>query len=451
MMKKRVLLLAALLMITAAGCGKADSENTEQPATEETVQEEVTPPAPGEETWSTAPSYSATLITSTPIRYLSVTVGATESDVNMTWYSPSETPGEILLTTADDTDFANAQSFPASDPTASEITSGYYVNRAAVSGLSPETEYIYKVGNEEGYSPVYSYTTPTFSDTFRFTAIGDPQLGKPVDELDNQKTTFKKVLNKIKYHFPDSSFLLSLGDQVNDYNDTEQYDAFLNQAALYSLSLAPVKGNHDMGGPEYSEHFTLPNQSDIGTCDDEGDGDYWFVRGDALFMVLNVMDENKWSDHEEFIAAACEANPEVRWKLVFSHYSPYNSYEEYMEKGQEMRPYFLKFADDYDIDAVLCGHNHCYMRSYFINGDGTWQDYESPAVDPEGTMYLTLGSSSGSLYHRPSAQDEAAVNEKQESPQVTDVQVSPDSLTFTTYDAETWEIIDTYEIDKSVG
>ena len=66
-------------------------------------------------------------------------------------------------------------------------------------------------------------------------------------------------------------------------------------------------------------------------------------------------------------------------------------------------------------------------------------------------MYLTLGSSSGSLYHRPSAQDEAAVNEKQKSPQVTDVQVSPDSLTFTTYDAETWEIIDTYEINKSVG
>ena len=108
--------------------------------------------------------------------------------------------------------------------------------------------------------------------------------------------------------------------------------------------------------------------------------DYWFVRGDALFMVLDVMDENKWGDHEQFIADACEANPDIRWKLVFSHYSPYNSYEEYMEKGQEMRPYFLKFADDYDIDAVLCGHNHCYMRSYFINGDGTWQDYESPAV-----------------------------------------------------------------------
>ena len=46
MMKKRLLLLAALLMITAAGCGKADSENTKQPAAEEAVQEEVSPPAP---------------------------------------------------------------------------------------------------------------------------------------------------------------------------------------------------------------------------------------------------------------------------------------------------------------------------------------------------------------------------------------------------------------------
>ena len=66
-------------------------------------------------------------------------------------------------------------------------------------------------------------------------------------------------------------------------------------------------------------------------------------------------------------------------------------------------------------------------------------------------MYLTLGSSSGSLYHKPSVQEEAAVSEKQKGPQVTDVQVAPDSLTFTTYDTETWEIIDTYEIDKSVG
>ena len=447
-MKKRLLLLAALLMITAAGCGKADSENTEQPATEETVQEDVTPPAPGEETWSTAPSYSATLITSTPIRYLSVTVGATESDVNMTWYSPSSAAGEVLLTTADDTDFANAQSFPASDPTASEITSGYYVNRAAVSGLSPETEYIYKVGNEEGYSPVYSYTTPTFSDTFRFTAIGDPQLGKPVDELDNQKTTFKKVLNKIKYHFPDSSLLVSLGDQVNNYDAQEAYAALLDQGVLYSMELAPVKGNHEQGGHQYSEHFTLPNLSTLGTCDDDGDGDYWFVRGNTLFMILDVIDETKWGEHEQFIADTCAANPDVKWRIVCSHYSPYNSYQDYLENAKRIRPYYLSFTSKYDIDLVMCGHDHSYMRSNFIQADGSYKEYESPAVNPEGTMYLTLSSSSGSLFHNPTAQNEAAVAKKLKKPQVTDIQITDNSLKVKTYEAESWEVVDEFEIQK---
>ena len=133
MMKKRLLLLAALLMIAAAGCGKADSENTEQPAAEEAVQEEVTPPAPGEETWSTAPSYSATLdhLHTYPIsfRYRRSSRVRCQYDLVLPFFRLQV---RVLLTTADDTDFANAQSFPASDPTASEITSGYYVNRAAI-------------------------------------------------------------------------------------------------------------------------------------------------------------------------------------------------------------------------------------------------------------------------------------------------------------------------------
>jgi len=194
--------------------------------------------------------------------------------------------------------------------------------------------------------------------------------------------------------------------QVNDYNDTEQYDAIFKTNRYFTAFLWLLSKEITTwvvrSIPSTSlfriNQILVPVMTKVmeitGSCAKM-----------PIFMVLDVMDENKWGDHEEFIADACEANPDIRWKLVFSHYSPYNSYEEYMEKGQEMRPYFLKFADDYDIDAVLCGHNHCYMRSYFINGDGTWQDYENPAVDPEGTLYLTLGSSSGSLYHKPSVQE----------------------------------------------
>lgn len=446
-MKKYLFLLSMLcLMPLLPGCGSAEEPKQDSSAA---VEEEAAPPAPGEETWGTAPEYNATLITTTPIRYLSVTVGNTEEEANLTWFSPSESAGSVYWTTPEDTGFENAAQFTA-EVSASETISGYYINRATVTGLTPETQYLYRVGNEEAVSPSYEYSTPAFSDSFRFTAIGDAQIGKPVEEVDNQKTNWKRVLNKIKYHFPDTSFLVSLGDQINDYDDMEQYNAFMNQPALYSLSLAPLKGNHEIGGSQFSEHYTFPNLSGYGTCDDEGDGDYWFTRGSALFLVLDVMDPDKMDEHKEFIAAAVEANPDARWRILFSHYSPYNGYEEYLENAQTIRPYYLDFTSAYDIDLVMCGHDHAYVRTYFIQEDGSFQEYDSPAVDPEGTMYLTLSSSTGSIYRRPTDQAETAVSKKRDTPEVTDVQVTPDSLTVSTYNAKTWELTDSFEIQKTV-
>jgi hypothetical protein len=446
-MKKRLLIPGILLtMVLMVGCGDKENPNADE-AAQPLATEEAETPAPGEENWGTAPEYSVPMITTSPVRYLSVTVGQTEEEVNLTWFSPEETAGQVYWTTAEDTEFEQATLYSAS-VTPSETIEGYYINRATVDGLSSGTEYLYQVGSETAMSPSYSYSAPDFSDSFRFTAVGDVQLGKPVDELDKQKTTWRKVLNKIKYHFSDTSFLLTLGDQVNDFDDVEQYNALLNQGVLYSLSLAPVKGNHDVGGSQYSEHFTLPAQSALGTCDDDGDGDYWFTRGSALIMVLDTMDTTKWGEHKDFIASAIESNPDCTWRIVCSHYSPYNAYEDYQENAQNIRPYFLEFAEEYDIDLVLSGHDHAYTRTSFIQGDGSYTEYDSPAVNPDGTMYLILSSSTGSLYHKPSAQKEAVISKKKDSPEVTDVQITPDSLTVTTYDAETWELTDTYEIQK---
>ena len=63
-------------------------------------------------------------------------------------------------------------------------------------------------------------------------------------------------------------------------------------------------------------------------------------------------------------------------------------------------------------------------------------------------MYLTLSSSSGSLYRRPTDQAEAAVSKKRDTPEVTDVQITPNSLKVSTYNAETWETTDEFEIQK---
>ena len=336
-----------MLMFIVTACG--NDELVETPVVTDISVDENGNPLEGYETWATAPDYKSTLITSSSIRYLSVTAGSLVSEANLTWFSPSETAGQVFWTTADDTDFANASVFDASS-SASEEVDGYYINRAKVTDLTPGTDYLYRVGEGDNLSPSYTFHAPEDSDTLRFTAIGDPQLGKPLDQLDSQKNIWHKVLNKIKYHFPDSSLLVSLGDQVNNYDAQEAYAALLDQGALYSMELAPVKGNHEQGGHQYSEHFTLPNLSTLGTCDDDGDGDYWFVRGNTLFMILDVIDETKWGEHEQFIADTCAANPDVKWRIVCSHYSPYNSYQDYLENAKRIRPYYLSFTSKYDID-----------------------------------------------------------------------------------------------------
>ena len=165
-------------------------------------------------------------------------------------------------------------------------------------------------------------------------------------------------------------------------------------------------------------------------------------------MVLDTMDSTKWGEHADFIASAVEANPDAKWRIVFSHFSPYNAYENYLENAKNIRPYFLAFTSAYEIDLVMCGHDHAYVRTHFIQEDGSFQEYESPAQNPEGTLYLTLSSSSGSLYRRPTDQKEAAVSKKRDTPEVTDVQITPNSLTVSTYNAETWEPTDTFEIQK---
>ena len=122
-MKKRILAAGILmLMFIVTACG--NDELVETPVVTDISVDENGNPLEGYETWATAPDYKSTLITSSSIRYLSVTAGSLVSEANLTWFSPSETAGQVFWTTADDTDFANASVFDASS-SASEEVDGY--------------------------------------------------------------------------------------------------------------------------------------------------------------------------------------------------------------------------------------------------------------------------------------------------------------------------------------
>jgi hypothetical protein len=406
------------------------------------------------------------LLETTPIRNLSMEVGATEDEIRFNWMSPSSRAGQVTWYTVQNGDFVTF----AAECTPSTTTAGYYVNKATVTGLQPGYTYAYKVGNDEGgWSPEYQYTVPEDTgESLTFLVTSDVQIGQAqYDDVSVTVDTWDKVITRLTSYVPEAQFLFHLGDQVAVFGDSEQYGGFLNHLGLYKIPLAPVVGNHDVanddtieesglpGGQYFYEHFNVPNRSQqYGISKYDKDGDYCFVRGDVLFIVLNCCANQAIDIHEEYVPQVIAEHPEAKWRVLVQHYPAYSSVAKYQERLDSwIRNSLAYIAEDNDIDLVLSGHDHVYSRSAFINRkcevlEG--YDYSSggTAVNPEGTMYVTCGTSSGCLYQAVTAEEHLVFQEQPYVPTALKIDVNQEELHLTAYLMDSWSVYDEYTIRK---
>jgi hypothetical protein len=94
------------------------------------------------------------------------------------------------------------------------------------------------------------------------------------------------------------------------------------------------------------------------------------------------------------------------------------------------------------------------MKGDAVVGEITYNE-DGAAVDPDGTVYLTGNSASDSKYYEmrePSVYERySAVALQREEPTYMNVEVTDDSLTFTTYKVSDLSVVDAYSIVKTVG
>jgi 3',5'-cyclic AMP phosphodiesterase CpdA len=386
------------------------------------------------------------------IKNIAITVGADETERNITWYGDSAQAGKVqiaLRSTMTSDAFPAAYTEFAATRTASSVA-GFSTFKASLIGAEPNTEYVYRVGNDDAWSDVYTFKTSPAGD-FSFLAAGDPQIGSS-GNVGNDTAGWTTTLNKAKRLFPDVSLLISLGDQVETSPVESQYDGFLAPEYLRSLTLAPNIGNHDTGagGGIYKEHFTVPNSSETYGVTVSG-GDYWYAHNDVLFLSINSNDMST-AEHKAFLQEAIAAykaqngGEDPLWKIVTFHHSIYSSASHTTDtdiraRRNELSPVFAEL----DIDAVLAGHDHVYTRSYMMGGttgmtpitegyDGA--NYAAyTKTQPGETVYITANSASGSKFYALKQTDFPFVaKENQENiPNLTRVDVTADALTFTTY------------------
>ncbi len=398
------------------------------------------------------------------IKNVSLQIGADPSQRNIVWYSTSEEEGVVQLAQKADMtgdEFpTNAKSFLATAHNTG--LTGYTSYKSTMTDLAENTEYVYRVGNDvDGWSPVYDFKTQSFDGSFSFLAIADAQLGQgnQFDNIQGEIDGWTDTLDKAKAAFPDAAFLASMGDQVAKTYTNSQFDAFFVPESLKSFAVAAVVGNHDVGS-NYAPHFNMPNLSGYGVQATMGPGsdDYWFTYGDALFMHINGLSP-AYDEHIKFMEETIEANPNAKWKFVMTHYGFYGATtqsfttETIIKLREALAPEFSRLG----IDVVLDGHEHCYSRSYLVNGFTETPNLStggSSVTDPDANevLYLTLNSASGTDYVKPNAMEDlprTAKVHQEYIPNVSKIDMTDSSFTINTYRTSDMNIIDTFTINRT--
>lgn len=376
---------------------------------------------------------------STNYENVSLTPGATESQLNFAYYSRTEETPKVKIATK--ADMSDAKEVEGKQTQAVAIEGvQYYSNKASVNDLKENTTYYYQVFQNGKYQDVQKYSTKSFKN-YSFLYVGDPQIGASSGQTStegdamkdnnyaarNDSYNWNNVLNNAVKQNPNLSFVASAGDQVNNNNNEKQYAGYLGADALRSLPVATTIGNHDSGSAQYEMHYN---------------------------------------------------NPNVKWKVVMFHQDIYGSgYDHSDSDGMVLRTQLTPLMDKYDIDVVLQGHDHTYSRTYQLQSDGQAHDkfaktentanyakenncYEivdttkgGTVVNPKGTVYLEANSATGSKFYNLITAKQDFISERSQTwtPSYSVVNVTDDSFEVTTYDADTGKVLDgssSYKIVK---
>lgn len=264
---------------------------------------------------------------------------------------------------------------------------------ADMTGLAPDAEYEYSVGDDACRSAVFVFRTARAQfDRFSFLCLSDIQTGGPEPPADY--SVLGEVVKKILAEHPECEFILTAGDNTNCGQTDVQWTGLMNglRGIAERIPVMLCMGNHDdMGfadyfsftGKYYSEHATYFTNQLLYAYNDNGpDGwkvaNYAFDYGNVHFDVLGT------SGYEEMNAWLLEdaAKSRQTWKFAVHHFPVC-----YAGPTLECEDTYPALRDGMEqCDIVFSGHEHSFARSYPRRKDGL---YDRPS---EGTVHYNVGS-----------------------------------------------------------
>jgi acid phosphatase type 7 len=229
-------------------------------------------------------------------------------------------------------------------------TGGTFIHRIPLTGLTPDTNYFYRLGKNSA-----SFKTAVNPGTaFRFAWMADCRTGTAIHD---------DIASLIQSAGP--RFSLYGGDLCDDGASYDIYkDQFFrpNQLALAGgVPFFNATGNHEEWGTN-TRAFT---QAPVSTSGNQGY--YSFDYGDLHVVVMNYLDPDGYSagsPQYDFIAADLAATTKP-WIIVICHSPAYAS----GGHGEDAKMIALttNVFEPRGVNLVIAGHNHFYQRN-LVNG-----------------------------------------------------------------------------------
>lgn len=305
-----------------------------------------------------------------------------------------------------------------------------YTYGAYMQKLEPDKAYEYRIANEDGSSPWFSFTTTRENlNDYHVLVFGDSQSTDYSVWGHTAEAAYEKK--------PDAAFFIMMGDLSDNGESWYQWRQWYENADVLTshMAIAPVLGNHEAYSLEwkfaepytYKALFAVP----YGSPKRQSRMAYSFDYGDVHYVALNtdyeelhqwyptmMEDEAQWLDED--LKGAKDRHKRI---IVLMHRPAITAtYEGIRDRnGTWFEPLF----DKYDVPLVFTAHEHHYSRTNPIRY-GKVQD--------GGTVYIATGRSGTERYYDTvKKRIDAFYYNPSDMPMYLTLHVEPDDFVVTSY------------------
>ena len=327
------------------------------------------------------------------------TDASTEVEIN---YHTRNIYTSVEYTLASDVDFNNATVVEGTGYYFTQGTDkvivpfiGRNVMRVSLNGLTPDTNYMYRINKGDGtYSDTYYFSTAKNdgSDS-AFMVLADTHYHAQTAEDGTFKSHGSEIseglIQKILEHNSNVDFIATAGDIVDTGGNANTWSVFFEHSkSLQKMVRVGVAGNHEyyISGTGQSDgryqkaHYATVNN---GPSTQLGLSSY-FVYNDILMILIDNENGLGRLEMMEWLQDILE-NVEHRYSIAIMHTPIYYEEDETTNKDRDEK--LMGMFEKYSVDLVMAGHYHGHrVRSNYYEGQNSTDKYL-------GVNYMTLSFS----------------------------------------------------------